>query len=86
MARLAREDFEAPPLPFVIHDLRRTFRTGLARLGVATEVAERCIAHSSGPSLKACVVLTIGFGYPDEMQAAFEAWAAFVAKIVTPKP
>ena len=52
MARLAHEDFETPPLPFVIHDLRRTFRTGLARLGVATEVAERCVAHSSGPSFE----------------------------------
>lgn len=86
MARLAREDFEASPLPFVIHDLRRTFRTGLARLGVATEVAERCIAHSSGPSFEGVRGTYNRFGYPDEMQAAFEAWAVFVAKIVTPEP
>jgi integrase len=28
-----------------LHDLRRTMRTGLARLGVAQDIAERCINH-----------------------------------------
>lgn len=30
---------------FTLHDLRRTARTHLARLGVATHVAERCLNH-----------------------------------------
>jgi len=31
--------------PFTVHDLRRTARTFLAKLGVRPEVAERCLGH-----------------------------------------
>jgi integrase len=34
--------------PFTLHDLRRTARTHLARLGVSREVAERCLGHKIG--------------------------------------
>jgi integrase len=30
---------------FTLHDLRRTFRTGLARLGIPPWVGERCVNH-----------------------------------------
>jgi integrase len=82
MAKLAADDFEQVPLPWRLHDLRRTFRTGLARLGVATEVAERCINHSSGPSFEGVKGIYNVFGYPEEMQAAFEKWSAHVGALV----
>jgi integrase len=31
---------------FTLHDLRRTFRTGLSRLGVETEIAELALGHA----------------------------------------
>ena len=37
----------AEPRP-TAHDLRRTLRTGLGRLGVAPHIAERCLNHSLG--------------------------------------
>src|SRR5216683_7730494 len=40
---------EGRPLPhWTLHDLRRTFRTGLGRLGVQPHVAERCMGHVQG--------------------------------------
>ena len=34
--------------PWRLHDPRRTFRTGLGKLGIAEEIAERCINHPPG--------------------------------------
>ena len=31
---------------FTLHDLRRTFRTFLSKLGVSREVSERCMNYS----------------------------------------
>jgi integrase len=82
MTKLAAENFEQPPPPWRLHDLRRTMRTGLARIGVVTEVAERCINHISGPSFGGVAGTYNRFGYPVEMEAAFTAWSTHVAKIV----
>lgn len=37
---------------FVVHDLRRTFRTLLSELGVTEEVAEACLNHAPGKLIK----------------------------------
>ena len=37
-----------PVEQFVVHDFRRTVRTGLSRLGVVDHVAERVVAHIDG--------------------------------------
>ncbi|MDQ5945452.1 MAG: hypothetical protein QG619_874 [Pseudomonadota bacterium] len=37
--------------PFSAHDLRRTMRTGLVRLGISTELAERVIGHKPRSAL-----------------------------------
>jgi len=37
---------------FVIHDLRRTFRTLLAELGIPNEVAEKCLNHADSRIIK----------------------------------
>src|SRR5580700_1868750 len=34
--------------PFTLHDLRRTFATNLAEMGIAPHINERILAHSSG--------------------------------------
>ena len=35
---------------WVLHDLRRTFRTGLGKLGVRSDIAERIVNHISAQS------------------------------------
>lgn len=64
---------------FVFHDLRRTVRTGLARLkgpdgkpAVAPHIAERCLNHAQRGVIAAYDV----HQYLTEKRQAFEQWAA----------
>lgn len=63
---------------FTLHDLRRTFRTGLSRLGVDTEIAELALGHARAD-------LESRYNRDDcakEVRAAFEAWARHVSDVV----
>jgi len=69
------------PIPhWTLHDLRRTFRTGLSSLGIAPHVAELCVAHRQ-PGLHRVYDL---HKFDAEKRHAFEAWAAHVLRIVAP--
>ncbi len=68
--------------PWVIHDLRRTFATGLARLGTAIHVTERCLNHVSGAS-GGLVRVYQRFEYAEEKRRAFEAWSRFLVSIIS---
>jgi len=57
---------------FTAHDLRRTVRTGLARLKVAPHIAERALNHAQ-PGIVATYDV---HGYLDEKREALEKWAA----------
>jgi integrase len=56
--------------PWRLHDLRRTFRSGLGRLGVREEIAERCINHPPG----GLVSIYDQHKYEPEMAEAWKAW------------
>lgn len=58
--------------PFVLHDIRRTVRTGLARLKVPPHIAERCLNHAQ-PGIVAAYDV---HAYLDEKREAFSQWAA----------
>lgn len=62
------------------HDLRRTARTWLGKLGVAPHIAERCLNHRPGK-----VEATYDHhDYLAERRAALNLWDATVQKWVTP--
>jgi len=63
----------AEPRP-VVHDLRRTLRTGLGRLGVPPHVAERCLNHSLGEIESTYDT----HDYLDERRDALARWGAHV--------
>jgi len=63
-----------------LHDLRRTCRTGLARLGVPEIVAERCLNHAP-KGLSAIYNL---HEYEQEKREAFQKWADHLRLIVNP--
>jgi integrase len=63
-----------------LHDLRRTARSLLSRAGVNSDVAEKCLGHSRGDIIERYDQ----HKYIDEMQRAFEALAALVARVVNP--
>ena len=56
--------------PFTPHDLRRTCRTGLARIGVAEHVAEQVIGHR----LQGMLAVYNQHEYLNERRAGLDAW------------
>jgi integrase len=63
--------------PFVLHDLRRTVRTGLSALDIKPHIAERCLNHKQRGVQAAYDV----FAYADEKRAALGKWAAHLAAL-----
>ena len=64
------------------HDLRRSFASGLARLGMPLQVTELALNHKSGVSNKPLVRIYQQHNYAAEIKAAFEAWSAHVKSLV----
>jgi integrase len=83
--RLDREmavELKTAPRPFVIHDIRRTMRTGLSALPVPDLVRELVIAHTR-PGLHK---VYDQHAYLDEKRHALAAWAARLRQIIEPPP
>ncbi len=68
---------------WVLHDLRRTTATGLARLGIRQEVTEKLLNHVSGKVSGVAAVYN-QHEYLDERRAASEAWGRYVAGLAAP--
>jgi len=62
--------------PWVLHDLRRTATTGMARLGIAPHVADRVLNHQAG-TIRGVAAVYNRFEYLAERQAALDAWGAW---------
>jgi len=63
-----------------MHDLRRTCRTGMSRLGIPTEHAEAALNHVSHRS--ALVRVYDRHRYADEVLAALKAWQDEMARLL----
>ena len=61
---------DCPVQDWTPHDLRRTMRTGLARLGVSHEVGEFCLGHRLG----GVAGIYNLYGYGEEQRAALDLW------------
>jgi integrase len=70
------------PKPFVLHDIRRTVRTGLSALPVSDLVRELSIGHAK-PALHR---IYDQFSYLDEKRQCLDLWAAKLRAIVEPPP
>ena len=71
--------------PWRLHDLRRTFVTGLAELGVRPDVIELSVNHVSGSRGGIAGVYNRS-ELKDERRAAFERWASHIEGLVSRKP
>ena len=71
----------APPIPWSVHDLRRTVATGLQRLGVRLEVTEAVLNHISG-SRGGIAGVYQRHDWAAEKRGALDGWAAHVVSIV----
>ncbi len=78
-------DDHAAPARWTLHDLRRTFASGLARLGVAIHVVEAVLNHRSG-TIKGVTAVYNRYSYDAEKRQALDAWGRNVEAIVSGKP
>jgi integrase len=62
---------------FTPHDLRRTGRTGLARLGVKVHIAQRVLNHAR-ERMEATYDV---HDYVDEKREALDKWAKYLAEL-----
>jgi integrase len=70
---------------WTLHDLRRTFSSGWARLRIPTEVTEKALNHTSGSFGGVAGVYNV-HAYEDERREAMEAWGRHVLAIVDGEP
>jgi integrase len=82
LEELRKTDSEAKLPPFVIHDIRRSMRTGLSALPVPDLVRELVIAHTK-PGLHK---VYDQHAYEQEKRHALELWAARLRSIIDPQP
>jgi integrase len=80
----SRIDAKANIAPWCWHDLRRTCRSGMARLGIDRLHAERALNHVSAQSRLERIYDT--HDYEAETLAALRRWQAHVASLVAPLP
>lgn len=71
--------------PFRLHDLRRTFASGLAALGVQLPVIERLLNHVSG-TFGGIVSVYQKFEFSEEKADALQRWAKHVQGLTSDKP
>jgi integrase len=70
--------------PWRLHDLRRTTASGMSRLGVRSEVVERCLNHVSGHFGGIAGVYQVD-PLSDEVRAALLRWSQHVLGLVAGK-
>ena len=74
----ARDTARSPSVePWVLHDLRRTVATGMARLGQPIHVIEAVLNHKTGAITKIAGIYN-RWSYAAEKRAALDAWASFI--------
>ena len=83
MLAAAREEGHAVIQPWTLHDLRRTFVTGMVELHVPPHVVELVVNHISGTRAGVAGTYNRSELLP-ERKAALERWATHVAGIVAP--
>jgi integrase len=77
VARCLKRFKAAGVADFTLHDLRRTCRTGLARLKVEPHIAERVLGHAQERVAATYDV----HAYLDEKRSALEKWAAHLVTL-----
>lgn len=82
LAKIRKAEGRGPMAPWVLHDLRRTGRSLMARAGVASDVAERVLGHVI-PGVRG---VYDRHAYTVEKRDALKRLAAVVAEILEPPP
>ena len=68
---------------WILHDLRRTATTGMARLNIPPHVVDKILNHVSG-TIRGVAAVYNRHSYIDERRAALETWSRHVESLVRP--
>jgi len=68
---------------WILHDLRRTAATGMARLNIAPHVVDRILNHVSG-TIRGVAAVYNRHAYLEERKSALETWGRYVESLVRP--
>ena len=71
--------------PWTLHDLRRTFASGMASLGVPQIVVEKLLNHVSGGTQSPIAQVYNRYSYLDEMRAAVLQWDDYLDTLIAPR-
>ena len=87
MTTLCAESGGNPGGPWVLHDLRRTATTIMARNNIAPHVADKVLNHSVGTGAISGVAAVYNrYEYLPERKVALETLGRFIASLVRPTP
>jgi integrase len=70
---------------WILHDLRRTAASGMARLKVGPHVVDKILNHTSG-AIRGVAAVYNRFDYADERRSALQAWGGYVQNLISPGP
>jgi integrase len=80
--RIKRELALQLSAPWVVHDIRRSVASGMARIGVPVPTIEKLLAHRSG-TFAGIVGTYQRHSFLPEMAAAVERWSSHVSRVVS---
>jgi integrase len=84
VAKRAELGNRAEAIPhWILHDLRRTAATGMARLNITPHVVDKVLNHVSG-TIRGVAAVYNRFEYLEERRAALEALGAYVESFIRP--
>ena len=78
----AKEKIAPKIRPWTLHDLRRSFASGLQRLGVAPHIVELALNHRSG-TFSGVAGIYQRHRYAKEVREAFELWSRHIEMLIT---
>jgi integrase len=78
----AKEKIAPAIRPWTLHDLRRSFASGLQRLGVAPHIVELALNHRSG-TFSGVAGIYQRHRYAKEVRDAFELWSQHIETLTT---
>ena len=71
--------------PYRLHDLRRSYSSVMASLGVQQIVVEKLLNHTSGGTQSPISQVYNKYSYLSEMREAILKYEAYLAKLTSPK-
>ena len=77
-------DTECGVSGWTLHDLRRTFSSGMAELGVPQVVVEKMLNHITGGTQSPIAQVYNRYSYMQEMRAAMEQWESYLQTLLNP--